>query len=59
MNKEELLLLAANQFEQAKKIESRVNWNNDAERDSALNKSSRLLFEAMWNFTAATYRKEL
>ena len=57
MKKEELLLLAANQFEAAKKIERRANWNNDAERDSALNKSTRLLFDALWNFTAATYRR--
>lgn len=58
MNNEELLLLAANQFEAANKIERRINWNNDAERDSALNKSTRLLFDALWNFTTATYRKE-
>ena len=58
MEREELLLLAADQFEAAKKIERRIkHWQNDAERDSALNKSTRLLFEAMWNLTAANYRR--
>ena len=53
MNREELLLEAANLFEKAKKIERNINWNNDAQRDSSLKKLEQIIFDAHWKFNQA------
>lgn len=47
------LLKAQGLFEKAKRIERRINWNNDAERDSALGRISRIINEANWQLNKA------
>ena len=57
MNQEErnqALLVADGLFRKARKIEKRINWNNDAERDLALNKLGQIILNAHWEFVKAT-----
>jgi hypothetical protein len=60
MNQEErnqALLVADGLFEKARKIEKRINWNNDAERDLALNKLGQIFLNAHWELVKATSNK--
>lgn len=61
MNVEErnqALLKADGLFHQARKIERRIKWNNDAERDSLIGKRDSILFEALWNYNKAIYGRK-
>lgn len=56
MNEEErnqALLKADGLFRQARRIEKRINWNNDAERDSALKRLEQIIFDAHWELNKA------
>lgn len=57
MNREETILKAADAYYRAKKIESQINWNNDADRDSKLAKRDKALFDLFWYSVAAQYKK--
>jgi len=39
-----------NEIEREKKIEKRICWNNDAQRDSLLTKRDKLLSNAQWYY---------
>ena len=52
------LLRADGLFRKAQRIERKINWNNDAERDKALTDIGRILLEAHWQFNKAVYRNE-
>lgn len=57
MNEEErnqALLKADGLFRQARRIERRIKWNNDAERDIALKKLGEIIFNAHWELVKAT-----
>ena len=45
-------------FRQARKIEKRINWNNDAERDIALKKLGQIIFNAHWELNKAVYGRK-
>ena len=57
MNREECLLKAADALEKSKKIEKRINWNNDADRDSQIGKRDKFLFDFFWYSVQANYQK--
>ena len=60
MNQEErnqALLKADGLFRQARRIERRINYNNDAERDSALKKLEQIIFNAHWELVKAVSNK--
>ena len=60
MNEEErnqALLKADGLSRQARRIERRIKWNNDAERDSALKKLEQILFNAHWELVKAVSNK--
>ena len=56
MKREDALLKVAHLYDKAEKLEKSVNWNNDAERDSALNKIGHLIIDA--NYLFAQYYKK-
>ena len=56
MNREECLLKANAAFEKAQKIEKRIKWNNDADRDSQIGKRDKALFDFFWYSVQANYR---
>ena len=56
MNRDEALLEVAHLYDQAEKIEKKIDWNNDAERDSALTKIGHLIIDA--NYLFAQYYKK-
>lgn len=55
--KEECVFEAIRAFEEARKIEKRIKWNNDANRDSQIGKRDKALFDFMWYSVQADYRR--
>lgn len=58
MNREELLMKAAESYWKADRIEKSIKWNNDADRDSKLAKRDQALFDLLWYSVASQYQNK-
>jgi len=59
MNQEQrnqALLKADGLFRKAQRIERRINWNNDEERDSLIGELEQIMREANWQLSMAINR---
>ena len=60
MNEEtkmECVFKAFKALDDVTKIEKRINWNNDSDRDSQIGKRDSALFDLLWNTVAVQYRR--